>query len=77
MSARTTADSSTEADDMHVSPAIAKPNVSSCTISVGSEIIASWLFDIFRSLIEFVRIRSTNPLFPMIYLRSNFAAAAL
>ncbi len=27
MSARTTADSSTEADDMHVSPAIAKPNV--------------------------------------------------
>ncbi len=27
ISARTTADSSTKADDMHVSPAIAKPNV--------------------------------------------------
>ncbi len=27
ISARTTADSSTNADDMHVSPAIAKPNV--------------------------------------------------
>ena len=33
ISARTTDDSSTKADEMHVCPAIAKPNVACCTIS--------------------------------------------
>ncbi len=42
MSARTAADSSTKADDMQVSPAIAKPNVS-CSNSLRKAVFGKFV----------------------------------